>query len=100
MSCELPPWHAALHDALTPGISTPRFTKYLPVGIASTVSLVNTVCRCTPCTSTIGASPVTVIVSSWAPTRISTLIVAVKSPAIVMPSRFTVLKPGSVKVTE
>ena len=42
VSCDVPLWHAALHEALTPGIKMPRFTKYLPVGTASTISLVIT----------------------------------------------------------
>ena len=49
--------------------------------------------------STIGLSPVTVTVSSTAPTRSSASMVAVKSADTSTPSRRTVLKPGSVKVT-
>jgi hypothetical protein len=49
--------------------------------------------------STIGDSPVTVTVSSTAPTRISALTVATNEPLSSRPSRLTVLKPGSVKVT-
>ena len=52
------------------------------------------------CTSTVGDSPVTVTVSSRAPIRNSVLTVATKSPVSAMPSRFTVLNPGSVNVTE
>ena len=51
------------------------------------------------CTSTSGVSPVTVIVSSSAPTRRSASIFAVNEPASTTPSRLTVLKPGSVNVT-
>ena len=51
-------------------------------------------------TSTTGDSPVTVIVSSRPPTRISTGMVSVCEPVNSMPSRFTVLKPGSVTVSE
>ena len=46
-----------------------------------------------------GDSPVTVIVSSMAPTFRSALTVAVKEPVSSIPSRLTVLKPVSVKVT-
>ena len=51
------------------------------------------------CTSTIGLSPVTVRVSSSEPTRISTSMVAVSDPVSSIASRFTMLKPASVKVT-
>ena len=51
------------------------------------------------CVSTIGDSAETVIVSSSAPTFRSALIVAVKSDVSSTFSRFTTLKPGSVKVT-
>ena len=50
-------------------------------------------------TSTTGDSPVTVIVSSTAPTRISALTDAVNVPVSSTPSRRTVLNPGSVMVT-
>jgi hypothetical protein len=52
------------------------------------------------CTSTIGVSPVTVMVSSIAPTRRSAFTDAVNVPVSSMPSRLTELKPASVKVTE
>ena len=50
-------------------------------------------------TSTRGLAPVTVIVSVTAPTRSSALMVAVKFPVISTPSRRTLLKPVSEKVT-
>jgi hypothetical protein len=50
-------------------------------------------------TSTIGVSPVTVIVSSIAPTRSSAFTDATNDPVSSMPSRLTVLKPGTVNVT-
>jgi hypothetical protein len=50
-------------------------------------------------TSTIGLSPVTVIVSSSAPTRSSAFTVALKSLESSTPSRLNVLNPVSVKVT-
>ena len=49
--------------------------------------------------STSGAWPVTVSVSSIAPTVMSAFTVATNSPRSSMPSRLTVAKPGSVKVT-
>ena len=52
------------------------------------------------CTSTIGDSAATVMVSSIAPTFMSALMVAVKSDVSSTLSRLTVLKPGSVNVTE
>ena len=51
------------------------------------------------CVSTIGDSPVTVIVSSSAPTLISAFTVAEKSDVSSMRSRDTVANPGSVNVT-
>src|SRR5436190_14169756 len=58
-----------------------------------------TVSRRVFCTSTTGDSPVTVTVSSRAPTFISIGIVIVAEPASSMPSRLTELNPGSVNVT-
>ena len=49
--------------------------------------------------STIGDSPVTVSVSSRAPTFKSALIVAVKSDVNSIPSRITVVNPGSSNLT-
>jgi len=69
------------------------------VGNTSTSSLLSTSRRWVLCTSTTGDAPDTTTVSSRAPTRISTFTGAVKSPWIVMPSRTTVLNPGSVNVT-
>ena len=63
------------------------------------VSLLRTTSRRAFCTSTTGDSPVTVIVSSRPPTRISTGMVSVCEPVSSMPSRLTVLKPGSVNVS-
>ena len=63
------------------------------------VSLFSTCWRAVLWMSTIGVSPVTVIVSSIAPTFMSAFTVATNEPASSMPSRFTVLNPGSVNVT-
>jgi hypothetical protein len=51
------------------------------------------------CTSTVGASPVTVIVSSSEPTRRSLFTVAVNAAVSWIPSRRTVLNPASENVT-
>ena len=71
-----------------------------PVGIASSASRFSTCDLVVLCTSTIGASPVTVSVSSSAPTLSSALIVMVKSDASSIPSRLNVAKPGSENVSE
>ena len=62
--------------------------------------MVTTVCVKVFWTSTIGDSPVTVTVSSIAPTRMSAFTGAVKFASSTTPSRFTVLNPWRVKVTE
>jgi hypothetical protein len=69
------------------------------VGMAVRTSRSNTVVTRALCTSTIGDAPVTVTVSSRLPMRRSALTDATKSPLSSMPSRFTVVKPGSVNVT-
>jgi hypothetical protein len=51
------------------------------------------------CVSMSGVSPLTVIVSSRAPTCRSALTAAVNPAVSWMPSRFTALKPGSENVT-
>ncbi|PYQ96611.1 MAG: hypothetical protein DMF96_17800 [Acidobacteria bacterium] len=82
-----------------PGIMMPTAWMLRPVGIASSTSRVMTVRVVMLCVSTTGDSAVTVIVSATAPTLRSALIVAVKSDVSSTFSRFTPLKPGSVKVT-
>ena len=64
------------------------------------MSLLITRCSDADCTSTTGAWPETVIVSSTEPSFISASTVAVNEPVSSMPSRLKVLKPGSVNVTE
>ncbi len=93
-----PPLDAPL--TVAPGISTPAAAMLRAIGMVSSTSRVITR-RCDPtfCTSTRGDDPETVIVSSTAPTRISTLTFAVKFSPSSTPSRRTVLKPGSEKVT-
>ena len=85
---------------LMPGISAWMPLTFREVGIAARTSLLDVCCVLALCTSTIGVSPVTVIVSSSAPTFRSPFTVATKFPDSSMPSRLTVLKPGSVNVTE
>ena len=77
-----------------------RIDEYPPaVGSDVMTSLATTDSRRAVCTSTIGDSPVTVIVSSSVPTRRSALTANVAEPASSTPSRLTVLKPASVNVT-
>src|SRR5713101_4970670 len=85
---------------LIPGISAWMPPAVRDVGIAARTSLLTVCCTFALCTSTIGVSPVTVIVSSNAPTFSSPLTVATNVPDNSMPSRLTVLKPGSENVTE
>ncbi len=82
-----------------PGMSVATSKWVRPLGMASTTSLLRTRCWAALCTSTTGDSPVTVMVSSMAPTRMSALTVAVKDPVSSIFSRLTVLKPPRVKVT-
>src|SRR4029434_2376300 len=64
------------------------------------ISLLSTRWSEADCTSTTGLSPDTVIVSSTEPSFISASTVAENEPVSSMPSRLTVLKPGSENVTE
>ena len=84
----------------SPGTSTSTALYQPAVGIALMMSFVNTVWRGAFCTSTTGVSPVTVIVSATAPTRMSAFTLAVENPVSSTPSRFAVLNPDNVKVTE
>ena len=81
-----------------PGTRTPKLLKDLPVGMVSMISRVMTAACCTFWTSTSGAAPETVIVSSRVPTanRPSTVTVAI--PLSATSSRTKVLKPGKMKV--
>ncbi len=63
------------------------------------VSLSSEISRLVLWTSTSGVSPVTVIVSCTPPTRSSASAVTTPVPLTIRPSRFTVAKPGRVKVT-
>ena len=83
----------------TPGSVKPTCHTWPPVGIVSSSSRLTTCDRPAFCTSTSGASPVTVMLSSMEPTFISPFTVAVALAVSVMPSRRNVLKPCSVNVT-
>ena len=72
---------------------------FRPVGSVLIDSASITRCRVVLCTSTIGASPVTVIVSLRLPTLSVASTVEVNDPVRLMPSRFTPVKPGRLKVT-
>ena len=87
-----------LLSTVMPGVAFSSEPTVRVAGIAAIVSEESTVSRRTLCTSTTGVSPVTVIVSSRPPTRNSIGIVSVAVPPSTSPSRFTVLKPGNVKV--
>ena len=82
-----------------PGSVAPMFHICRPLGRLSRRSRLTTCCWTELWTSTSGASPVTVIVSSSAPTFISPFTVATVLACSVTPSRLNVLKPCSEKVT-
>ena len=72
--------------------------QLLAAGVFATSSPLRICWRAAFCTSTIGVSPLTVIVSSSAPTFKSALIWTVPEPASSIPSRLTTLNPVNVKV--
>ena len=71
----------------------------LPLGSDSRSRVFSVSCCRTVWVSTVGAAPLTVIVSSSAPTLMVMLTVAVKPEPSATPSRLTVEKPVSVNVT-
>ena len=83
----------------TPVISCPMPWMVRPVGMASSASRFNTCDLVVLCTSTVGAAPVTVSVSSSDPTFNSVLMVIVKLAGSSTASRFTDENPASEKVT-
>jgi hypothetical protein len=93
MSALVPAW------IVMPWNSTAMAAHDLAFGTVVSSSFVSVFCRLTLCTSTIGVSPVTVIVSVTWPTLSSAFTDATNVPVSSMPSRLTVLKPGSVNVT-
>src|SRR5712692_2199696 len=93
----VPPTSGALR--VTPVSVAPMAQMLRPVGTASSRSRDRTCCCVALFTSTIGDAPVTVTVSSSAPTLISALTVAVKFAGSSIPSRLITLKPASVNVT-
>ena len=83
---------------MTPGINCAVDCRLRPVGMASSTSRSSTSAWLIDCTSTTGASPETVTVSSRAPTDSTASTVAVKPPGSSWFSTRTVEKPGSVNV--
>ena len=81
-----------------PGVALSSAPAARATGSAWIMSVFITISRLVFCTSTTGDAPVTVTVSSMAPTRISIGIVAVCVPDSSTASRLTVANPGSVKV--
>ena len=84
--------------SLMPTINCAVDCMLRPVGMASSTSVSSTSTRRVDCTSTTGASPETVIVSSRAPTDSSASTVTVKPAGSSWFSTMTVEKPGSVKL--
>ena len=82
-----------------PGINRAVAAHERAVGMDVRTSLLIVVWRRTLWVSTMGVSPLTVIVSLTPPTFKSAFTVAVNDPVSSMSSRLTVLKPGSVNVT-
>ena len=72
----------------------------MEIGTESSTSRVSTLWVRTFTMSTIGLAPVTVIVSSSAPTRSSAFTFAVNPTVSSIPSRTTLAKPGNVNATE
>src|SRR6185503_8310985 len=93
----VPPTSGALSEM--PLNVDPTAQMLRPVGSASSSDRDSTCCCVALFTSTTGEAPVTVTVSSSAPTRNSPLMVAVKLAGSSIPSRWKTLKPGSVNVT-
>ena len=90
---EGPPW------MFIAGMSSARLSNCRAVGSASKTSRPID-CDCSMlCTSMTGLDSVTVTVSSRAPTAISASTFAVKPVVSAIPSRSSVLKPASEKVT-
>ena len=81
------------------GMSSARLSYCRAVGSDSKMSRSIAADCSMLCTSMIGLASVTVIVSASWPTAISASTFAANPVASSMPSRTSVLKPGSVKVT-
>ena len=81
-------------------MSAAKLTKLRSVGSTSITSRDAVEILATFCVSTIGVAPLTVTVSSSAPTRRSALTLAVKDAVSTTSSRRTVEKPASEKLTE
>ena len=83
----------------TDGVTASSAHMSRAFGIACSCSSLKFCCTRVEDVSMTGESPVTVTVSCSDATASSTLTLAVKPSEIWMPSRFSVLKPGSSKVT-
>ena len=70
-----------------------------PFGIDCSCSILKFCCTRVALVSMTGDAPLTVTVSCNVASASSTLTLAVKPSVIAMPSRFSVLKPASSKVT-
>jgi hypothetical protein len=89
-----------LPSTVMPGVAFSSEPTVRVAGIAAITSWLTTTSRRVFCTSTTGASPVTVIVSWSAPTLSSIGIVIVTLPDRARSVRCTVLNPGSDAVSE
>ena len=87
-----------LPSTVNPGVALSSAPAARDAGIVWIKLLSMTTSRRALCTSTTGDSPVTVIVSSMPPTLRSAVMVRTCEPVSSMPSRLTVMKPGSVNV--
>ena len=84
----------------TPGTYCMAVSTLAEPGSALISAVVSTVCWRLLTTSTSGATPVTITVSSSPPTSSRASTGATKAPVSTTPSRTTRRNPGSVKVTE
>ena len=89
----------AVLSTCRPGIAVSSAPYERVAGSVLMTSLLSTAWRRALCVSTTGVSPLTVIVSSTAPTFRSALIVMTPDPLTLIASRLTVLKPVSENVS-
>src|SRR6266851_9664687 len=96
----LPPTSWPVGGTVMPGVSATKAGSVLPDGTVSSTSRDTTFLAATVRVSTIGLWPEPVMASDTDPTLNSALTVAVKFAGNWTPSRFNVLKPVKVNVTE
>ncbi len=89
-----------LLSTVRPGVMFSRAPAARVAGMVLMTSVLSTTSLRELCTSTTGVSPVTVTVSWSAPTLSSVEMVRICEPARMMFSRFTVLNPGRLNVSE